>query len=117
LSTPDLQNPIGPSGFRVTPGEVHAAAVSVDRTAAEIDAQLASLKTYVTDLEERWGGIAQATFAGLMSDYHVQSLKLHHALVSIAGGLRTTGHEYSGSELANIGNLHSVHAELPPSRF
>jgi WXG100 family type VII secretion target len=112
--------------FRVTPELVHDAALSCTSTATEIDAQLSSLRSYVSSLEEIWRGIAQETFQELMHDYDIYARMMHDALTDIATGLTTNHFNYASTEAANIRSLQPVDGapmpgqpgfHLPPHRF
>jgi WXG100 family type VII secretion target len=114
------------TNIRVTPELVHEAAANCTTTAAEIDAQLSALRSYVSSLEEIWRGIAQDTFQELMSDYDIYARMMHDALTDIATGLTTNQFNYVDKEAANIRNLKPVHGtlmpgqpgfHLPPNRF
>jgi WXG100 family type VII secretion target len=117
MTTPHSPAGDGTVNYRVTPAEVSAAAVAVDSTAAEIQTQLGTLKTYVVNVESIWRGIAGNTFQALMVDYDIFANMLHNALTDIASGLRGNYVNYVESEQLNISNLQVVHATLPPPRF
>ncbi|MFC4033950.1 WXG100 family type VII secretion target [Streptomyces polygonati] len=100
------------SGYQVTPEEVTTAAASCDSTAATVQEQLATLKSYVVDLEASWQGIAATTFQGLMAEYDTFSTMLHDALTDIASGLRGTYVNYSESEQTNIKTITTIQSGL-----
>lgn len=101
--------------YRVTPGEVSAAAASCSNTAAEVQTRLDLLKRFVVGLEESWQGVASGTFQTLMQEYDVYANMLHSALVDIAGGLNGTEVNYSSTEQANLAGLRSLGVDLPPA--
>lgn len=103
------------SGFKVTPEDVSAAATYVDGRAADIDAKIAALGSYVEGLSSFWQGPAHQAFETLMADYRSYALMLHNALADIASGLRGNYVNYSANEQANLSNIVSV--ELPPVKF
>ncbi len=99
--------------FKVTPEDVTTAASNCDTTAANLDAQLASLKNYVVALEGTWQGIAATTFSSLMTDYDTYSRMMHDALTDIASGLRGNYVNYTDAETANINSLQTVNGSIP----
>jgi WXG100 family type VII secretion target len=99
--------------YRVTPEYLAGASADTTNTAAQIEAQLAAIKSYVYSLQESWGGIAHDRFVLLMADYDILSRKLHNALIGIASGLQGNYVNYSGSEETNIVNLNNVQAGMP----
>jgi WXG100 family type VII secretion target len=114
------------ANFRVTPELVQEAAANCTSTAAEIDAQLSALRSYVSSLEEIWRGIAQDTFQELMHGYDIFARMMHDALTDIATGLTTNQFNYASAEAANIRNLQPVNGtpspgqpgfRLPPNHF
>jgi WXG100 family type VII secretion target len=105
----------GGTPFKVTPEYVLGAATSCDSTAGQIQTQLATLKTYVVNLEALWGGIAADKFSALMTDYDIYAQMLHNALVDIASGLRGNYVNYKDTEQQNIDNLVAVNGDIPGS--
>ncbi len=103
--------------YKVTPADVVAAATSCDNTAAELQTQLAELKSYVVSLEEEWRGIAAQTFTALMADYDVYSNMLQNALTDIGSGLRGNYVNYDDTENQNIRNLQQVNGQIPGANF
>ncbi|MFE0460002.1 WXG100 family type VII secretion target [Kitasatospora sp. NPDC058965] len=103
------------AGYRVTPDDVAAASAYVAGQAADIDAKIAVLRTYVAGLGNHWQGSAHTAFETLMADYDVYARMMHDALTDIASGLRGTYVNYAESEQANIAGLQQV--QLPPASF
>ncbi|MFE9453525.1 WXG100 family type VII secretion target [Streptomyces sp. NPDC006739] len=103
--------------FKVTPEMVSQAATSCDGTAAELQAQLADLKTYVVNLEASWQGIAQNTFQDLMQEYDIYSRMLHDALTDIASGLRGNYVNYTDAEQQNIKSINTIQADLSSAKL
>lgn len=99
--------------YHVTPEYLAGAASSCNSTAAQIDAILGQIRTYVVNLESEWRGIAQQQFQALMTDYDVYSKMLHDALTSIGSGLQGNYVNYTESEQANINNLVAVNGSIP----
>jgi WXG100 family type VII secretion target len=104
---------MGPGGFGVTPEYVANAAASCDSTAAQLQAQLASLKSYVMNLQASWRGIASDTFQILMTDYDIFAQILNNALINIAHGLRGNYVNYEDTEQQNINNLQGINGDIP----
>jgi WXG100 family type VII secretion target len=103
--------------FKVTPEEVANGATSCDRTATEIQGQLATLKSYVVNLEAIYHGVAATTFQALMTDYDIYANMLHNALVDIGSGLRGNYVNYTDTENQNINNLLPIHGDIPGARL
>ncbi|MBY8886966.1 WXG100 family type VII secretion target [Streptomyces sp. PTM05] len=102
----------GLANFKVTPEMISTAATSCDTTAADVDSKLGELKTYVTNLENVWQGIAQNTFQEMMVEYQTYAQMLHNALTDIAQGLRGNYVNYTDSENANLTTIHNVQSQL-----
>ncbi|MCW2944019.1 MAG: hypothetical protein JWR24_736 [Actinoallomurus sp.] len=108
---------VGGVTYRVTPEYLAQAATNTDQTAAEIDAVLAQIKSYVVNLESSWQGIAQQQFQVLMQEYDIYAKMLHDALTGISSGLRGNYVNYRDSEQTNINNLNALGAEIPAANF
>jgi WXG100 family type VII secretion target len=104
---------VGGVTYRVTPEYLSNAATSTDNTAAQIDAILAQIRSFVVGLEGSWQGIAYNTFQTLMAEYDIYAKMLHDSLTDIASGLRGNYVNYTESEQTNINNLRSLDAGLP----
>jgi WXG100 family type VII secretion target len=91
--------------FQVKPEHVSQAASSCESIADEISGQLASLKSYVVNIEAWWGGIAATTFQELMCLYDTCSASLNQALIDIGKGLQGNYVNYYASEQANLAKL------------
>ncbi|MEV6536987.1 WXG100 family type VII secretion target [Streptomyces sp. NPDC051639] len=98
--------------YKVTPEYLSSARSDTYNTADTISGQLTELKSYVTSLEETWGGVAHATFNTLMQEWNVYASMLHDALVDIGKGLDGTYVNYVGSEEQNIKTLQGLGADL-----
>jgi WXG100 family type VII secretion target len=108
--------PAGPmSGYRVTPGDLSAAGSYVATQAADIEAKISALRTYVLSLSNYWGGPAHGQFENLMTDYNIYAAMLHNALTEIAAGLHSNSQNYSVTEDTNVGNI--IKINLPPPNF
>ena len=101
----------------VTPEMVTAAAQSCDSTAAEIDSDLAGLKSYVQYMHSIWGGVSADQWASLMTDFDVYGRMLHNSLTDIAHGLRGNAVNYIESEQANMASLQAVNGDIPGARL
>jgi len=102
-------------GLATTPEYIANASADCNNTAADIDARLAELKTFVMSLEEVWHGMASGSFNNLMTDYDVYGRMLHDALVDIGSGLQGNFVNYTQTETANINSLVAVNGEIPGS--
>lgn len=98
--------------FQVTAQYVATAATSCRNTASDIQEELASLQTYIVNLEDWWQGIASTTFQDLMTEYQTYSTMLYNALSDIAGGLNGNYVNYTDTERANIATITSVQNAL-----
>jgi WXG100 family type VII secretion target len=103
--------------FKVTPEYVANAATSCDNTASEIQTQLATLKSYVINLEATYQGVAATTFQALMQDYDTFGRMLNNALTDIGSGLRGNYVNYTDTEQQNISNLTPIHGDIPGARL
>jgi WXG100 family type VII secretion target len=99
--------------FTVTPEYISNAATSCDNTANEIQGQLATLRSYVVNLEAVYQGVAATTFQSLMTDYDTFAKMLNNALVDIGSGLRGNYVNYTDSENQNIANLVPIQGNIP----
>jgi len=104
---------VGGVTYQVTPEYLANAANDATNTAAEIDAQLAEIKSYVYSLEASWRGVAHDQFQLLMNEYDIFARMLHDALVGIAGGLRGNYINYKQSEQQNLANLSAIEGNMP----
>jgi WXG100 family type VII secretion target len=104
---------VGGVTYRVTPEYLANASSNTASTAAEIAAQLAGLKTYVTSLETSWQGIAHNQFQTLMAEYDIYARMLHDALEGISKGLQGNYVNYGESEQQNLTNLAALGEDLP----
>ena len=102
--------------FRATPQDIANASASCNSTAQNVQEQLASLKTYVVNMENWWQGVAATTFGELMQEYDTYSTMLHNALVDIGSGLNGNFVNYHDSEQANVNSINLIQNELglPP---
>ena len=98
--------------FQVTPEYVTQAAASCRSTASQIQEELASLQTYITNMEDLWHGIASNTFQDLMTEYQTYSTMLYNALNDIGSGLSGNYVNYTDTEAANIKSINSVQSSL-----
>ncbi|NED80569.1 WXG100 family type VII secretion target [Streptomyces sp. SID11233] len=105
------------SDYQVTPAEISFAASSCDSTAAEVAAQLVTLRTYVLNLEASWQGVAAVRFQGLMQEYDIYSKMLHDALTDIGSGLRGNYVNYTESEQANLNSIKAIQTGLPSANL
>lgn len=105
------------SGFQVTPEYVASAAASCQKTAQEIQDQLAALKNYIVQMEDWWQGIAANTFQELMTQYDAYSAMLYNALTDIGQGLQGNYVNYTAEEQANINTIQSVATSLQGTNF
>ena len=97
----------------VTPEMISEAAGSCDSTAAEIDGELAALRSFVVNLQAIWHGVASDQFDILMNDFDVFGKMLNDALTDIASGLRGNFVNYVEAEQANIASLQAVNGDIP----
>ena len=100
------------AAFNVTVSELTTAASNCDRTAAEVEATLAALRTLVRGLADEWRGFASTEFQTLMDNWDTHALNLNNALVGIASGLRGNALNYGDTEHTNYGNFRAI--TLPP---
>jgi WXG100 family type VII secretion target len=103
--------------FKVTPEYIANAAANCDATASEIQSQLATLKSYVINLESVYHGVAATTFQALMQDYDAYGRMLNNALTDIASGLRGTYVNYTDTENRNIANLMPINGDIPGAKL
>jgi WXG100 family type VII secretion target len=94
--------------YQVTPVELGLAATNCHTTAADIQGELASLRTYVEVLGASWLGLASGTFQHMMVDFHAYAENLRSALDNIGNGLQGNFVNYVEMEQANIAALTSV---------
>lgn len=104
---------VGGVTYQVTPEYIAAAATDSTNTAAQIEGQLAEVKSYVNSLEASWRGIAHDRFVALMAEYDILARMLHDALTGIAGGLHGAYVNYKQSEDQNIRNLAAIESSMP----
>ncbi|MEU5785822.1 WXG100 family type VII secretion target [Micromonospora lupini] len=102
---------------QVTPQMVTDAAASCDSTNAEIDAELAALRSFVVNLQSQWHGVASDQFNALMTDFDIYGKMLHSALSDIASGLRGNAVNYVDTEISNINSLVAVNGDIPGARL
>ncbi|MFE9191943.1 WXG100 family type VII secretion target [Micromonospora sp. NPDC007208] len=102
---------------QVTPQMVTEAAASCDSTNAEIDAELASLRSFVVNLQAQWHGVASDQFNALMTDFDIYGKMLHNALSDIGSGLRGNAVNYVDTEISNINSLVAVNGDIPGARL
>lgn len=103
--------------FKVTPEYVANAAVNCANTANEISTQLATLRSFVVNLDAVYHGVAATTFQALMTDYDRFAQMLHNALVDIGEGLRGNYVNYTETENQNIANLVPINGDIPGARL
>lgn len=102
---------------QVTPEMITDAATSCDTTAGEIDTELASLKTFVIELQSMWHGVASTQFNQLMTDFDIYGRMLHNSLTDIGSGLRGNAVNYVDTEMQNINSLVAVNGDIPGARL
>src|SRR5262245_30586082 len=100
--------------FQVTFEYLSNASAACTRTAGDIQADLAGLRTYVVSLENDWQGIAAGTFQDLMAEYDRCAASLNNALTGIANGLHGNWGNYEQNEQAAITSISNIQQGLPP---
>jgi WXG100 family type VII secretion target len=105
------------SDFGVTPEVLANAAGSCVSTATEVQEELTSLGTYVSEMEASWGGMAATTFQELMQLYNTYSTMLYNALMDIGSGLNGTQVQYGDAERANLQAITNVENELAAAKL
>ncbi|GGK78780.1 WXG100 family type VII secretion target [Mangrovihabitans endophyticus] len=101
----------------VTPEELYGAAQHTNATASDIEMDLAHLKRYVIEIQQKWHGVSATRFHHLMDDFDRCGRHLHHALTEIAVGLRHNAHNYVDTERTVDANLGQVQNEIPAARL
>jgi WXG100 family type VII secretion target len=103
--------------FQATPQYISDAAAACKSTAGTIQEQLASLQSYIVNMENWWHGIASTTFQELMTEYSTYSAMLYNALTDIGSGLSGNYVNYTDTEQANISTITSIQAALSSTNF
>jgi WXG100 family type VII secretion target len=98
--------------FQVTPQDITNAATSCNQTAETVSGQLATLKSYIVNLEAVWQGIAAGSFQELMQVYDACSARLTAALDEISSALTSTAFNYTTSEQDNVTSINNLESKL-----
>jgi WXG100 family type VII secretion target len=107
----------GSGQFQVTPEYIAQAAASCKTIAGTVQEELASLQTYIQNMEAYWQGIASTTFQDLMTEYSTFSAMLCNALTDIGSGLEGNYVNYQGTEQANIKTITAIQSALSTVHF
>lgn len=86
------------TAFSVTPAELVSLAQQVQGSAAQIEGELAALRSRVLPIGSSWNGQAHAQFASLYDEWSRGAQSLQQALAGISALLAQAGHGYDEAE-------------------
>jgi early secretory antigenic target protein ESAT-6 len=89
--------------IKVTFNSITDAASDVRSTAANVQAQLDSLKASVAQVAQSWDGVAQEKYQARQAEWDSTAANLHEVLLKIASALQTAAENYQATENKNAG--------------
>ena len=102
----------GASGFGTTVEEMERAGQQVLDVDADVQADLAALRSQLVPLQGAWVGDASAAFAGLMARWDADARSLSEALRAIGEAIGGSGRTYQQQEEAQSSGLSAIRAAL-----
>src|SRR5579875_2294983 len=91
--------------LKVTPGDVHSKAATVQPQAAELESQVAKLTSDMQALAETWTGSASSAFQSLYEGWKGQARHIQSQLEQIGRSLNSVGTNYDTVEAQNVSAL------------
>jgi len=85
-------------GIKVTPEQLHALSGRVSASSAQIEGELATLRSTLAPLGSDWAGAAQSRFVALFAEWQAGAEKVHDALTGISALLGQAGLAYADAE-------------------
>ena len=101
----------------VTPQLLTASGADCKRTAGQIEIELARLRSYVVDLQEKWHGISAVSFVMLMHQFDRAGKNLNLAIEGIGTGLELNAVNYVESEVTSDRGITEIQHSIPPARI
>lgn len=86
------------SSFKVTPDQLDSTASNLAKAKGEVESQLSSVRTQVSNVASVWEGSAQAEFTALMDRWQKASKELAETLGIIHKNLSTSATNYRRAE-------------------
>jgi WXG100 family type VII secretion target len=83
------------------------------QTASDISSELASMRSYVSELAAQWLGSSSLQYQNLMTDFEKYAQMLNDSLTGIADGLMGNYHNYTTTEAAIESQLLEVNGVIP----
>jgi 6 kDa early secretory antigenic target len=93
------------TAFRVTPAELLDLAQQASGTSAQIDSELAGLRSRVLPISATWSGQAQDRFQVLYDEWNRSAQSLQQALGGISQLLSQAGQTYDDAERRIAGSF------------
>ena len=89
------------TSFQVDSEAVLGAHGAIQNTMSRIEAEAASLKSQLINLQSSWTGSAAMAFQGVVGDWTATQQRVEQSLNSIGTALGAAGRQYADVELAN----------------
>ncbi len=92
--------------FQVDTDQIRSASGEIQRISAQIDADVATMMTRLTSLQEAWRGSAAAGFQTVVSSWGATQRQVRESLDQIQLALSRAGDRYAEVEAANTSMFH-----------
>ena len=89
------------TSYRVDSEAVLSAHGAIQNTMSRIEAEAASLKSQLVNLEGSWTGQAAMAFQSIVGDWTATQQRVEQSLAAIGNALGQAGRQYADVELAN----------------
>ena len=86
--------------FQVDTERIAAAAGDIQRISTDIDAQVATMMSRLTALQDAWTGMASSRFQGVVGEWQATQRQVRSALDQIGQVLASAGVQYAETEAA-----------------
>ncbi|WP_433534611.1 WXG100 family type VII secretion target [Micromonospora sp. CA-249363] len=87
------------------------------QTVTDVSGELASMRSYVSDLAAQWLGASSKQYQNLMNDFDRYGQMLNDSLTGIADGLQGNFHNYTTTEAAVESQFKDVNEALPQANL
>lgn len=89
------------ASYQVDSEAVLGAHGAIQNTMTRIEAEAASLKSQLVNLQNSWTGAAAMAFQGIVADWTATQQRVEQSLQAIGTALGQAGRQYAEVELAN----------------
>ncbi len=86
--------------FQVDSAQVSLAAATAEQSSAAIQTEVEKMMAFLRGLESSWGGMAAASFQGVIEQWQATQVQVDASLLAISSQLNLAAQTYSDAESA-----------------